>query len=93
MSTATRPSQTEERIWQDYETWQAQVPQEMKQEALWKFYGYRKALFLYDICWRDCEGLLRHPLGEPIAKQLIRSVGSISANIEEGRGRKSQKEV
>ena len=33
------------------------------------------------------EKLLKHPLGQPIARQLIRSVGSISANIEEGYGR------
>jgi four helix bundle protein len=35
----------------------------------------------------DCEKLLQHPLGQPVARQLIRSVGSISANIEEGHGR------
>jgi hypothetical protein len=44
-------------------------------------------LFLYDVCWRDCEGLLKHPLDNAVAHQRIRSVGSISANIEEGYGR------
>jgi four helix bundle protein len=70
-----------------YEEWEAQVPGEVKAEGVWKFYGYRKALFFYDLCWRDCEQLLEHPLGKAVAQQLIRSAGSISANIEEGYGR------
>jgi four helix bundle protein len=39
------------------------------------------------VCGKDCETLLKHPLGKAVARQLIRSVGSISANIEEGYGR------
>jgi hypothetical protein len=70
-----------------YEEWQDDVPEAIKCEGCWSFYGYRKVLFLYDICWRDCEKLLRHPLGKAVADQLIRSAGSISANIEEGYGR------
>jgi four helix bundle protein len=70
-----------------YEEWEAGVSDQVKAEAMWKFLGYRKALFLYDLCWKDCETLLKHPLGKPVAQQLIRSVGSISANIEEGYGR------
>jgi four helix bundle protein len=31
--------------------------------------------------------LTRHELGKPIAQQLVRSAGSISANMEEGFGR------
>ncbi|MGD9101274.1 MAG: four helix bundle protein [Anaerolineae bacterium] len=30
---------------------------------------------------------MKHPLGKAVAQQLIRSAGSISANIEEGYGR------
>lgn len=70
-----------------YETWMDQVPEEIKQEGFWQFYGYRKALFFYEICWQDCEKLLKHALGRAVAQQLIRSAGSISANIEEGYGR------
>jgi four helix bundle protein len=44
-------------------------------------------LLLSDLAWFDCEKLLLHPLGRPIAWQLIRSAGSISANMEEGFGR------
>lgn len=73
--------------WVTYEEWEAQVPAEVKAEKVWGFYGYRKGLFFYDLCWRDCEQWLRHPLGRAVADQLIRSAGSITANIEEGYGR------
>ncbi len=73
--------------WSSYEEWETQVADEIKAEGVWKFYGYRKALFFYDLCWQDCEQLLKHPLGKAVAQQLIRSSGSVSANIEEGYGR------
>lgn len=75
-----------------YGEWEAQVLPQIKEEAIWRFFGYRKALFLYDVCWKDCEMLLKHPPGRAVAQQLIRSVGSISANIEEGYGRGYGKE-
>jgi len=42
---------------------------------------------LYDLAWEDCDYLTKDPRGQAVAQQLIRSVGSISANIEEGYGR------
>jgi four helix bundle protein len=74
-------------VWASYEEWIAQVPEAITSEEMWQFFGYRKALFLFDLCWADCEKLMRHPLGRSVAQQLIRSAGSISANIEEGYGR------
>ena len=71
----------------NYAEWEACVPEAIRNESQWGFVGYRKALFLYDVCWQDCEHLLKYPLGQPVAHQLVRSVGSISANIEEGQGR------
>jgi len=65
----------------------ARVPETVTYEEMWQFYGNRKALFFYDVCWQDCEKLLKYPLGKSITQQLIRSAGSISANIEEGYGR------
>ena len=75
-----------------FEDWVVEVASQIQQEVSWKFFGYRKALFLYDLCWQDCEVLLKNPLGKAIASQLIRSAGSISANIEEGYGRGFGKE-
>ncbi len=71
----------------NYTEWETSVPEAIRSESLWTFIGYRKTLFLYDIGWQDCEDLLKHPLGRPVAQQLVRSLGSISANIEEGYGR------
>ncbi len=71
----------------DYKEWEAGVAREIKGGPVWKFFGYRKALFLYDLVWADCEHWQKERRGWPIVDQIIRSAGSISANIEEGNGR------
>ncbi|RLC60690.1 MAG: four helix bundle protein [Chloroflexota bacterium] len=75
-----------------FEEWVAQVPESLKQDPLWDFQVYPKALYFYDLAWEDCEYLLKDPRGRAVAHQLIRSAGSISANIEEGYGRGYGKE-
>ena len=70
-----------------YEEWQAGIHARVKREPVWQFFGYRKALFFYDLVWVDCEKLTHDVRGKAVAQQLIRSAGSISANIEEGHGR------
>jgi len=42
---------------------------------------------LYELVWFDCEKLGEDKRGRAIVEQIIRSAGSISANIEEGYGR------
>jgi four helix bundle protein len=71
----------------NYEDWEKAVHTRLQNEAMWQFWGYRKALFLYDLSWKDCDKLLTDRRGRAIADQLTRSAGSISANIEEGHGR------
>lgn len=71
----------------NYKDWLEKVPQDIKSDPLWDLDVYRKALFLADLAWHDCDAMLKHELGRPIAWQLIRSSGSISANMEEGFGR------
>lgn len=70
-----------------YEEWERTVPDTIKHDPVWQFYAYRKALFLYELMWEDCEKLMRDPRGRAVAEQLTRSTGSISANVEEGHGR------
>jgi four helix bundle protein len=53
---------------------------------------YQQSMRLYDACWDDCEVLATDFRGIEIARQIIRSCGSISANIEEGYGRGFGKE-
>jgi len=75
-----------------YEEWLAQVPESMKQDPLWSFKVYPKALFLSDLAWEDTDRMMKDPRGRVIASQLIDSVGSICANVEEGHGRGFGKE-
>jgi four helix bundle protein len=70
-----------------YEEWALQVPQEIRADALWKMEAYRLAMFLYDLAWEDCERLMRDMRGREVTRQIVRSAGSIAANIEEGFGR------
>jgi len=69
------------------EEWLAQVPESIKKDPLWNFQVYPKALLLADLAWEDCGKLIKKTRGRAIAEQLIRSAGSVSANIEEGFGR------
>jgi four helix bundle protein len=70
-----------------YEEWEEQVPNEIRRDPLWEMEAYRLALFLHDLAWQDCAQMLRDRRGRAVAEQLIRSAGSIGANIEEGYGR------
>jgi four helix bundle protein len=47
---------------------------------------------MFDLTWEDCGKLMDDARGRKIASQLIGSAGSISANMEEGRGRGFGKE-
>ena len=76
----------------NYEEWLAQVPDSMKQDPLWKFQVYPKALLLSDLVWEDTDRMIKDPRGRVIARQLVDSAGSICANIEEGHGRGFGKE-
>ena len=70
-----------------FETWECQVPAQVRNGPLWASAVYRKALFLYDLCRADCDVLLRDERGRAVARQLTRSCGAIAANMEEGYGR------
>lgn len=61
-------------------------------DALDELRFYQLSLNIYDQCWDDCDVLMRDVRGVEVAKQMIRSCGSISANIEEGYGRGYGKE-
>ncbi len=76
-----------EQRWKNYEDWIAQVPESIKRDPLWNFQVYPKTLFLADLAWEDTGGWMSNPRGKEIATQLIRSAGSICANLEEGHGR------
>ena len=70
-----------------YEEWLAQVPDSLKKDPIWQFKAYPKALLLYDLAWEDTDKMLKDVRGRKLTGQLIDSVGSISANVDEGFGR------
>ena len=55
-----------------YEEWERSVHERVKAEPVWGFLGYRKALFLYDVAWEDCESLLKDKRGQEITRQKHR---------------------
>ena len=72
---------------ESFAEWEATLPSFVTADALWQFATYQQALFLADLAWFDCATLQNDFRGKAIAAQLIRSAGSIAANIEEGYGR------
>lgn len=73
--------------WKGYAGWEEQVPASIKNDRLWSFETYRKALFLADLAWFDAEKVLADARGKATAWQLVDAAGSVPANIEEGFGR------
>lgn len=72
--------------------WKISVPEEIRNDALWAVKAYQLALFLADIAWHDVARLTKAPGMRSLSDQLYRSVGSISANIEEGYSKQSPKD-
>ena len=67
-----------------FDEWQATVHKSIRQDPLWEYVGYQKALFVSDLAWFDCERMLKDTRGRVVAGQLYDAACSISANIEEG---------
>jgi four helix bundle protein len=72
---------------QTFEDWKKGVPETIQSERYWPLIAYQKALYLYDLTWEDTKRWLKDPRGYELARQAVRSSGSICANIEEGFGR------
>jgi four helix bundle protein len=70
-----------------FEDWKKGVPETIQSERYWQLIAYQKAIYLYDLIWQDTGSWLKDPRGYELARQTVRSSGSICANIEEGFGR------
>lgn len=69
------------------EQWVATLPQELKTDPLWQSAYYRAAIYLYDLVWMDAEVLHKDYRTREIVPQIVRSAGSVCANMEEAYGR------
>lgn len=67
--------------------WILTVPARLKSDPLWESAYYRLAMYLYDLVWEDCLILKTDFRGREIVGQIIRSAGSVCANLEEAYGR------
>jgi len=70
-----------------FEEWAACAPKQLKNDPLWQSLYYRLAMYFYDLAWLDCVSLEKDFRGREIVHQVIRSAGSICANMEEAYGR------
>jgi len=71
----------------EYERWLRTVPAEITQDTLWRMTAYRYALFAMSRAQADVSFFERCRETRPHIDQLLRAVGAISANLEEGYGR------
>jgi four helix bundle protein len=69
------------------EDWEAELPEAVKRDSLWKMEAYRLGLFVAYIGWRDVTKLVEDRRTRSVADQLYRALGSISANLAEGYSR------
>jgi len=61
-------------------------------DRLESFAIYKLACHLFEQCWGDCDLLEKDYRGRELAKQQVRSLDSICANIEAGFGRRFGRE-
>src|SRR5688572_18059831 len=70
--------------------WAAQVPDEMRDDPIWRLPAYRFSLYLGDLTQvEDARRIREDYRTRRHLDQLLDAVGSISANIAEGYGRTS----
>jgi len=70
-----------------FEVWAESVPEKLKSDPLWNSKYYQLGMYLYDMVWEDCNKLKKDFRGLEVSRQLVRSAGSICANMEEAYGR------
>jgi four helix bundle protein len=70
-----------------FENWEKSTPERLKSDPLWKSMYYRLAMYLFELVWLDSAILHQDFRGREISRQIIRSSGSICANVEEAYGR------
>jgi len=55
----------------NFEEWKQGVPERINADPQWKFYAYPRALFLYELVWRDYEKLMQDRRGTRTSSDLV----------------------
>ena len=66
-----------------FEEWVKTLPDSLRSDPLWKSAYYRLAMYVYDLMWIDSVVINKDFRGREIVHQLVRSAGSVCANMEE----------
>lgn len=66
-----------------FEEWVKTLPDSLRSDPLWKSAYYRLSMYMYDLMWIDSEIINKDFRGREIVHQLVRSAGSVCANMEE----------
>ena len=67
-----------------FDEWVKTLPDSLRNDPLWKSAYYRLAMYLYDLVWLDSAVINKEFRGREIVHQVVRSAGSVCANMEEG---------
>jgi four helix bundle protein len=66
-----------------FEEWINSLPASLRSDPLWKSAYYRLCMYLYDLVWIDSVVINKDFRGRDIVYQIVRSAGSVCANMEE----------
>ncbi len=66
-----------------FDEWVKTLPDSLRSDPLWKSAYYRLSMYVYDLMWIDAEKINKDFRGREIVHQLVRSAGSVCANMEE----------
>src|SRR4051794_36517674 len=67
--------------------WEEVCPEAITSDVLWKLDAYRAAMFLLHVTRHDRQSMQAARADPELMSQLVRAVGSISANLAEGYSR------
>ena len=66
-----------------FDEWVKTLPVSLRNDPLWKSAYYRLSMYMYDLVWLDSIVINKDFRGREIVHQLVRSAGSVCANMEE----------
>jgi four helix bundle protein len=67
-----------------FDEWVLTLPDSLRSDPLWRSAYYRWSMYLYDLVWLDSTVISKDFRGREIVYQIVRSAGSVCANMEEG---------